>query len=246
MLEPSYGKLNSLVGLCSMVGHLQDANAYVVCREDRAFLCRRCDISIHSATKLAQKHQRFLLTGVTIALQSHGSNNSEESASAEASDEDGKCGSEGSGGEPSSSKSNNMNQQLVPDLGLASSSDNGLVPDLGLASSSDNGNGIQYGKSSKFDKNMATSVPHWRVDELLDIPGLADGYCVGDTDAILVSHARLAQRRYVCSFLLHKRFLRTTFATRGEDLSMAGTVPRIISPRLTHSAGFARCSLEPL
>eukprot|EP00976_Prorocentrum_cordatum_P109420 1195015-Prorocentrum_minimum.AAC.2 len=177
MLEPSYGKLSSLVGLCPV---LQDANAYVVCRQDRAFLCRRCDISVHSATKLAQKHQRFLLTGVTIALQPHGSNNSEESASAEASDEGGKCGSEGSGGEPSSSKSNLSHPQLVPDLGYP-------------ASSSDNGKQKQYGKSSKFDKSMmATSVPHWRVDELLDIPGLADGYCVGDTDAILVSRARLA------------------------------------------------------
>lgn len=142
----------------------QDANAYVVCREDRAFLCRRCDISVHTATKLAEKHQRFLLTGVTIALQSLSSNSAEESASAEASDEAGKCASEG---EPSSSKSNN-HQQLVPDLGLTSSE-----------------NGKHYGKSGKFDKNMATSVPHWRVDELLDIPGLADGYSVGDTDALL-------------------------------------------------------------
>mmetsp|Transcript_11966 Transcript_11966/g.25139 ORF Transcript_11966/g.25139 Transcript_11966/m.25139 type:complete len:259 (-) Transcript_11966:289-1065(-) len=145
----------------------QDANAYVVCREDRAFLCRRCDISIHTANKLAEKHQRFLLTGVTLALHSLGSSNAEESASAYSSEEGGKCASEG---EPSSSKSNN-HQQLVPDLGLTTSSDNGKYG--------------KYGKSGKWDKNMATSVPHWRVDELLDIPGLADGYSVGDTDALL-------------------------------------------------------------
>merc|ERR1719199_8499 len=148
----------------------QDANAYVVCREDRAFLCRRCDISIHTATKLAEKHQRFLLSGVTLALQPHSSNNSEQSASAEASDERGKCGSEG---EPSSSKSNN-HQQLVPNMRLAANSAEHTGKDY-------------YGKTGKHDKNMATSVPHWRVDELLDIPGLADGYSVGDTDALLVS-----------------------------------------------------------
>ena len=37
---------------------LQDATAFIFCREDRAVLCRRCDFSIHSANKLAEKHER--------------------------------------------------------------------------------------------------------------------------------------------------------------------------------------------
>ena len=36
---------------------------YVVCHEDRAFLCRECDVSIHSANEHVAKHRRFLVGG---------------------------------------------------------------------------------------------------------------------------------------------------------------------------------------
>ena len=45
----------------------------VVCHEDRAFLCRGCDTSIHSANEFVAKHRRFLFTGVGLALESTGS-----------------------------------------------------------------------------------------------------------------------------------------------------------------------------
>jgi len=32
------------------------------------------------------------------------------------------------------------------------------------------------------------SMPQWRVDELLDIPGLADGYNIHDIDALVRTH----------------------------------------------------------
>lgn len=133
-------------------------NAYVVCREDRAVLCRRCDLSIHTATKLAEKHQRFLLSGVTLALHPVRSGSEDRSEASE---------DRGEENEPSTSKSTN---HLVPDLGPGSS----LVT-----------NTKQFAANNgKNDKFMATSVPHWRVDELLDIPGLADGYNVRDIDAL--------------------------------------------------------------
>ena len=44
----------------------------VVCHEDRAFLCRACDTSIHSANEHVAKHRRFLFTGVGLALESVG------------------------------------------------------------------------------------------------------------------------------------------------------------------------------
>merc|ERR1712100_937263 len=45
---------------------------YVVCHGDRAFLCRSCDISIHSANDHVAKHQRFLMTGITVELDAVG------------------------------------------------------------------------------------------------------------------------------------------------------------------------------
>lgn len=54
---------------------------FAVCREDRAFLCRTCDLAIHSANEHVSKHERFLFTGVSIELSSMPSNSvSEESA----------------------------------------------------------------------------------------------------------------------------------------------------------------------
>ena len=39
-----------------------------MCHEDRAFLCRGCDIAIHSTNEHVAKHQRFLFQGVAIEL----------------------------------------------------------------------------------------------------------------------------------------------------------------------------------
>eukprot|EP00252_Welwitschia_mirabilis_P014741 TRINITY_DN3260_c0_g1_i1.p1 TRINITY_DN3260_c0_g1~~TRINITY_DN3260_c0_g1_i1.p1 ORF type:complete len:269 (-),score=26.26 TRINITY_DN3260_c0_g1_i1:1024-1830(-) len=47
----------------------QDKPAFVFCLEDRALLCRDCDESVHSPNTLASKHQRFLATGIRLAVQ---------------------------------------------------------------------------------------------------------------------------------------------------------------------------------
>ncbi|RDX75189.1 B-box zinc finger protein 21, partial [Mucuna pruriens] len=45
----------------------QERRAYVFCQEDRALLCRECEVPIHSANEHTQKHNRFLLTGVKLS-----------------------------------------------------------------------------------------------------------------------------------------------------------------------------------
>ncbi|XP_078164193.1 B-box zinc finger protein 22-like [Carex rostrata] len=47
----------------------QEGSGYFFCLEDRALLCRNCDISIHSANPYVSSHQRFLLTGVQVGLE---------------------------------------------------------------------------------------------------------------------------------------------------------------------------------
>ncbi|KAI3978718.1 hypothetical protein MKX01_015893 [Papaver californicum] len=42
----------------------QEKPGYFFCLEDRALLCRNCDVSIHNSTQ--SSHQRFLLTGVKL------------------------------------------------------------------------------------------------------------------------------------------------------------------------------------
>lgn len=46
----------------------QDAHAYFFCVEDRALLCRACDVAVHTANALVSAHRRFLLTGVHVGL----------------------------------------------------------------------------------------------------------------------------------------------------------------------------------
>ena len=46
--------------------------AYVICHEDRAFLCRVCDVSIHDANPQAKRHQRFLFGNTRVDLEAMG------------------------------------------------------------------------------------------------------------------------------------------------------------------------------
>ncbi|KAL8172022.1 hypothetical protein V2J09_023826 [Rumex salicifolius] len=44
----------------------QEKKALLFCQQDRAILCRDCDVSIHTANELTKNHNRFLLTGVKL------------------------------------------------------------------------------------------------------------------------------------------------------------------------------------
>lgn len=46
----------------------QEKAAFIFCVEDRALLCQDCDEPIHSAGSLSANHQRFLATGIRVAL----------------------------------------------------------------------------------------------------------------------------------------------------------------------------------
>lgn len=51
---------------------LQDAPGYFFCLNDRALLCRACDVTIHSVNSLVSAHQRFLVTGVRVGIEPNG------------------------------------------------------------------------------------------------------------------------------------------------------------------------------
>ncbi|XP_031744400.1 B-box zinc finger protein 21 [Cucumis sativus] len=45
----------------------QERRAFLFCQEDRAILCKDCDVAIHWANQVTRNHQRFLLTGVKLS-----------------------------------------------------------------------------------------------------------------------------------------------------------------------------------
>ncbi|MBA0758998.1 hypothetical protein Gotri_021940 [Gossypium trilobum] len=47
----------------------QEASGFFFCLQDRALLCRKCDVAIHTANPYVSSHQRFLLTGVKVGLE---------------------------------------------------------------------------------------------------------------------------------------------------------------------------------
>ncbi|XP_073365000.1 B-box zinc finger protein 20 isoform X1 [Aegilops tauschii subsp. strangulata] len=46
---------------------LQEKRGLLFCKEDRAILCRECDVQVHTASELTRRHGRFLLTGVRVS-----------------------------------------------------------------------------------------------------------------------------------------------------------------------------------
>ncbi|CAK7329632.1 unnamed protein product [Dovyalis caffra] len=63
LVHPSF-KESPLCDIC------QERKALLFCQEDRAILCRECDLPIHKANEHTQKHNRFLLTGVKLSASS--------------------------------------------------------------------------------------------------------------------------------------------------------------------------------
>ncbi|XP_052154610.1 B-box zinc finger protein 22-like [Oryza glaberrima] len=47
----------------------QESHAYFFCLEDRALLCRSCDVAVHTANAFVSAHRRFLLTGVQVGQE---------------------------------------------------------------------------------------------------------------------------------------------------------------------------------
>ncbi|KAH9617117.1 hypothetical protein KSS87_006237 [Heliosperma pusillum] len=59
--------LSTKLPLCDIC---QEKAAFIFCVEDRALFCQDCDESIHSVSTLAANHQRYLATGIRVALNS--------------------------------------------------------------------------------------------------------------------------------------------------------------------------------
>ncbi|XP_074319241.1 B-box zinc finger protein 22 [Silene latifolia] len=98
----------------------QETVGYFFCLEDRALLCRKCDISIHTVNSFVSGHQRFLLTGVKVGL------------------EDAEPGSSSSGGKTQSSEKGSDVDNRAPKRSAPTST----MTHYDRAGSGQNGNGM--------------------------------------------------------------------------------------------------------
>ncbi|CAM8990955.1 unnamed protein product [Rhodiola kirilowii] len=68
--------LSSAAALSPSCDICQKRKGYIFCLEDRALLCRNCDVGTHNANPYNSAHRRFLITGVQVGLQSFSSSDS--------------------------------------------------------------------------------------------------------------------------------------------------------------------------
>ncbi|KAK3229299.1 hypothetical protein Dsin_001180 [Dipteronia sinensis] len=66
---PASSPSSSHLPLCDVC---QERSGYFFCLEDRAILCKRCDMSTHTTTpsSYVSSHQRFLIGGIKVSLES--------------------------------------------------------------------------------------------------------------------------------------------------------------------------------
>lgn len=134
---------------------LQETVGYFFCLEDRALLCRKCDVAIHTANSHVSGHQRFLLTGVKVGLEA-----TEPVASS--------SGKSVSGEKRSESKPNPVSKRETP-----------IPPvDEYKASAVHFGSGVQDFAPAKLSitGGSAGSIPQWHIDEYIGLTDFNENY----------------------------------------------------------------------
>ncbi|KAI4388465.1 hypothetical protein MLD38_000787 [Melastoma candidum] len=175
LLTPS-SKENPLCDIC------QERRAFLFCQQDRAILCRECDLPIHAANEHAQKHNRFLLSGVKLSATS----TVYVSASPPGSSSDG-CGFV-----PDIKSQGFVPAMKISPSPLVSGNDNNGCFIAGVAAAEVSVNsGVVVGKdgngsgtdllTSSISEYLIEMLPGWHFEDFLDSCSASFGFCKNDS-----------------------------------------------------------------
>ncbi|XP_042507557.1 B-box zinc finger protein 20-like [Macadamia integrifolia] len=139
----------------------QEKRALLFCREDRAILCRDCDLPIHMANEHTIKHHRFLLTGVKL---------SSSPASAPL-PSNGDCDTDTPTHEVSPSSQIPMKKKPdsvsdPPPSMIVHSNATSTIPSTSKVV--DDFSASQGGSTSSISEYLIEMLPGWKVDDLLE------------------------------------------------------------------------------
>ncbi|KAK2638668.1 hypothetical protein Ddye_026463 [Dipteronia dyeriana] len=135
----------------------QETSGFFFCLEDRALLCRKCDVAIHTANTYVSAHQRFLLTGVKVGLEPAdlgGSSSTVKSTSGE---------------KVSETKSHSLSRRGTP-MSLTGEYNQVLPRNAG------GGGDFTMTKVSFAGGSAAGSIPSWQMDDFLGLPEFNQNY----------------------------------------------------------------------
>ncbi|XP_044472822.1 B-box zinc finger protein 22-like isoform X3 [Mangifera indica] len=135
----------------------QETAGLFFCLQDRALLCRKCDVAIHTANSFVSAHQRFLLTGVKVGLEAADLGASSSTVKST------------SGEKISETKSHSMSRwsNLMP---LAGECKDVLPANTGGIGDCETTRVLFAGGST------TESIPLWQVDEFLSLPEFSQNY----------------------------------------------------------------------
>ncbi|XP_022762297.1 B-box zinc finger protein 20-like [Durio zibethinus] len=162
LLHPSF-KESPLCDIC------QERRAFLFCQQDRAILCRECDLPIHRANEHTLKHNRFLLTGDKLSSSSQSLNPTSSSSNGCAATIDSETKSTSQSSKRFRSVSNNENF-ISPSIERPLPSTTYRVEDN---YTSDNAS-ISTISISEY---LMETLPGWRVDDFLEPSSAANGFC---------------------------------------------------------------------
>ncbi|EOA17347.1 hypothetical protein CARUB_v10005629mg [Capsella rubella] len=146
--------------LCDICG---ERRALLFCQEDRAILCRECDIPIHQANEHTKKHNRFLLTGVKISASPSAYPRASNSAAALAR---AKTRPKSVSSEVPSSASS----EVFTSSPSATTSNCYYGTEENYHQPSDSGSGSGCTGTGSISEYLMETLPGWRVEDLLEHP----------------------------------------------------------------------------
>ncbi|XP_022136078.1 B-box zinc finger protein 20-like [Momordica charantia] len=154
LLHPS----NDHFPLCDIC---QERRAFLFCQQDRAILCRDCDLPIHAVNELTQKHDRFLLTGIKLSCVSalNAASSSSEASFAFNSDPN---------SQPLFEKTANASAPVSHSPSLAESSMSNVPV---AAASADGGD-----PTDTVSEYLIETIPGWNLEEFLDSSSAPFGF----------------------------------------------------------------------
>ncbi|CBI19794.3 hypothetical protein VitviT2T_027810 [Vitis vinifera] len=159
------------VPLCDVC---QEKRAFLFCQQDRAILCRDCDLPIHTANEHTQKHNRFLLTGIKLSATS-ALYSSTTSVADSVSDH-------------KSQSSLKKPESVPPEISHPPSITKTSSPTTAINSINKGGDASLTSEgvsTSSISEYLIEMLPGWHVEDFLDSTSAPSGFCKSAGDDVL-------------------------------------------------------------
>ncbi|XP_047165801.1 B-box zinc finger protein 20-like [Vigna umbellata] len=142
-----------------------EKRAYVFCRQDRALLCRQCDVSIHDVNEHTKTHDRFLFTGITLEEKTRTTSTSSTSNPAQTSLSNENIDSFASSRTLNNSSSVLTGITLEEKTTSTSSTSNENIDPFGSSRTVYNSNSVSTSSLSEY---LIQTIPGYCMEDLLD------------------------------------------------------------------------------